>query len=86
MAKKYFLVIGLIIVAAASAFAYRNFAKKKVCPDEWYVNAMPGPVETANASEKKEYLIIDGKRQEISNYDMEWIKTNCSVNQPSYLY
>lgn len=55
-------------------------AKKRVCPDQWIENRMPGlqPVS--------QYFIINGKRVAVEQYDIEWIKANCSVDQPQAVY
>lgn len=56
----------------------------QVCPDEWYEDRMPGPV--SDSETPREYLIINGERREISEFDLAWIKDNCPVNQPQPLY
>lgn len=56
-------------------------AKLKVCPEAWYINRMPATPNPQNPP--LEYMIIDGKRVEISEVDLDWVKKNCTVNQPS---
>jgi len=58
--------------------------KKRICPDEWIVNMMPGSVTPSPAPQ--EYLIINAKREEIINYDLNWIKSNCSIKEPQVVY
>ena len=58
--------------------------KKRICPDEWIVNKMPGTVTPSPTPQ--EYLIINAKREEIINYDLSWIKSNCSVKEPQAVY
>jgi len=47
----------------------------RVCPEEWIQNKMPGLEE----QEAKEYFILDGKRRELKEFDMEWVKKNCTI-------
>lgn len=54
--------------------------KKQVCPEAWYINQMPRVV--GETSSWPEYLSINGQRVEIKDYDLDWIKNNCPVNQP----
>ncbi|OGN02639.1 MAG: hypothetical protein A2655_02875 [Candidatus Yanofskybacteria bacterium RIFCSPHIGHO2_01_FULL_43_42] len=59
----------------------------KVCPEEWYVNQMPGTVglETDQNKIPNEYFIYKGIRRELSEFDINWVKTNCSV-RPQVVY
>ena len=36
---------------------------------------MPGP----GSSEQKEYFILEGKRRELKEFDLDWIKKNCDI-------
>lgn len=47
------------------------------CPDQWIDNQMPSLKE--DDSLPSEYFIFDGERKETKDYDVEWIKANCSV-------
>lgn len=47
----------------------------KACPEEWFQNRMPGP----GSNEASEYFIYEGKRRELKEFDVEWIKKNCDV-------
>ena len=51
--------------------------KLKICPDEWVVNKMP----TTGTKKNEQYFIIDGKRQEIENFDIDWIESNCKIEK-----
>ncbi len=51
-------------------------SKKKICPDAWIRNEMPGP-----DVRPEEYLIINGQRAETSGYDLDWIKINCQIKE-----
>ena len=55
--------------------------KLRICPDAWYDNQMPGEV-----TKPREYLIINGKRRELDEFDIEWIRNNCAVNKPTIVY
>lgn len=83
MSKK--IVIVLVFTAISIAF-YSCCAKKKnniqnsstllrVCPEEWIQNKMP----STNSTEPNEYFILDGKRKELKEFDLEWIKSNCTI-------
>lgn len=54
----------------------------KICPDEWIENRAPREV---GDNSPNQYFIIKGERQEIKNYDVEWIKNNCST-KPRAVY
>ncbi|MDP9249155.1 MAG: hypothetical protein M3M85_01430, partial [bacterium] len=47
-----------------------------VCPEEWIQNRMPGIVGDTTP---KEYYIYKGVRRELSEFDVSWVKTNCSI-------
>lgn len=47
----------------------------QVCPEEWIQNKMPG----TDDQEAKEYFILEGKRREIKEFDMVWVKKNCNI-------
>ena len=51
--------------------------KIKKCPDEWVINKMP----TTGPKKDEQYLIVDGKRQEIENFDIDWIESNCKIEK-----
>lgn len=53
------------------------------CPDQWIENRMPGPTE--RLPHQRQYFIIDGKRQEIINYDLDWILIYCPIDV-EYVY
>lgn len=61
----------------------------RVCPDKWYKNEQPCVYQdspTECDQQRKEYFIIDGKRKEVEEVDVEWVKENCEVNEPEVLY
>lgn len=62
----------------------------KVCPDEWIVNKMPRivpdhveiqtyPTRAIEVAPMREYVILDGKRQELHRFDLDWVKENCDI-------
>ncbi|HMB17324.1 MAG TPA: hypothetical protein VKO61_00185 [Candidatus Paceibacterota bacterium] len=52
------------------------------CPDAWYINEMPtyGEEKVSN-----EYLIKDGERHNVSEFDKSWLKDYCNL-EPQILY
>lgn len=61
--------------------------KIQECPDAWYKNMMPIIVDDPkDAKHAGEYLIVDGERRELSEYDVEWIEDNCEVTGPQPIY
>ena len=65
------MIIGLILGGAIGYFVFSS-PKLQICPDEWIDNQMPG-------SDGSEYFIINDKRAEIYDFDLEWVKQNCDV-------
>lgn len=60
--------------------------KKQVCPDKWYDNRMPGPAPEDETAEDRQYFIVDGERVDYEDMDVEWVRNNCSVNEPQPVY
>jgi len=57
------------------------------CPSAWYENHMPqvgSPGQAMGVAEG--YLIIDGKNYAEEQVDLQWVRMNCEVNQPSAVY
>ena len=88
MKKKSLSLLIIVIVIVAVSISFFVFVKNKNspsirgCPDEWIENRMPS-VEGDNS--ERQYFIFDGKRKEIKNYDLDWIKSSCSV-KVQYVY
>jgi hypothetical protein len=59
-------------------------ALKRICPDAWYDNQMPGVADQETRPD--EYLIVNGRRAELTDYDVEWIKSHCRINKPTTVY
>lgn len=85
------LFVGLIIVIAASAFGYfgpmfgpGTGGLMRVCPEAWFDNRMPGPVDEGGLP--REYFIVNGERVETSEMDVEWVRANCEINAPTPVY
>lgn len=57
--------------------------KQRVCPTAWIDNQMPQVYTTGKPLNEpsREYLVVNGKRAEIVDYDMGWIKNNCSIKK-----
>jgi hypothetical protein len=45
------------------------------CPEEWIQNKMP----STDGSGTSEYFILEGKKHELKEFDLEWIKKNCDI-------
>jgi hypothetical protein len=84
-----YLLLGLIASSLTLACASRKHknslhqtpAKLQVCPDAWYINNMPTISATQNPP--NEYMVINGKRVEISEVDLDWVQKNCAITQPT---
>lgn len=77
---KSYLLIALLIVFLSACCAKKHkdvhqVILLQVCPDEWIQNKMP----STDAQSANEYFIYEGKRREIKEFDMEWVKKNCSI-------
>ncbi len=63
--------------------------ERRVCPDQWYENRMPQATpedEEPETGTERQYFIVDSERVEYDDMDVEWVKNNCSVNEPSPVY
>lgn len=61
--------------------------KIQECPEAWYKNMMPIIIDDPkDAKHAGEYLIVDGQRRELSEYDVEWIVDNCEVKEPQPIF
>jgi hypothetical protein len=59
--------------------------KIRTCPDNWYVNRMPGTyAETDDMP--NEYMVYEGRRVELRDVDVDWVKENCAVKEPQPIY
>lgn len=79
------VVVATVLVSLISGIAYtRGYFDLgiKACPSAWIDNQMP----TIPPSRNTQYLIIDGTRRETSEYNLNWIRTNCEVNEPLVVY
>ena len=80
------LLLGIYIgseyqkIITASSFAP---VAQRACPDEWIEDRMPTFDQNTG---QRQYFIFNGIRKELADYDVEWIKQNCSVNTPSPVY
>jgi hypothetical protein len=66
---------------ASSSSVAANSGKQRVCPDAWYDNAQPGP--SGDKRLPSEYVVVKGKRMELAEVDVEWIKSHCPITGPS---
>ncbi len=67
------------VTAYYSALVINHITKVliKACPDHWIYRKI--------GAFKEEYLIINGKRMEITDYDTDWISKNCTINKPEHV-
>ena len=83
------IIIGIVIIAGMAGFFVLSqrptpsVSLLRVCPEEWYDNRMPSTVGSNDAP--REYFIYKGVRRELSEFDVNWVKTNCSV-KPQIVY
>lgn len=61
-------------------------AKLRTCPDEWIENRMPGPKAKQDRQKPNQYFILDGKRRELQEFDLDWIRNNCDIKEPVIVY
>jgi hypothetical protein len=83
-----YIIASVLILTSAGLYVYFNgyFSADsntgtgiKQCPEAWYDNQMPG----SSRSGTSQYLIVEGERREISDFNIQWIQKNCEVNSPS---
>ena len=83
------ILVIVAIVAVGGYFVLNNrsttppVSPLRVCPEAWYDNRMPSTVESNDVP--REYFIYKGVRRELSEFDVNWVKTNCSV-KPQAVY
>ena len=56
--------------------------KLRICPQEWIVNRMPG-VSPDRRPRRDAYFILNGKRREMSAFDMTWVRRHCRLRPQS---
>jgi hypothetical protein len=76
-----FLFVSILFIGITSCCAKKKNNSEnsstllRVCPEEWIQNKMP----STDAQSANEYFIYEGKRREIKEFDMEWVKKNCTI-------
>ncbi len=50
--------------------------KLQKCPQAWIVNKMPA---TSKSNLPEQYFVLDGKRRDLSEFDLDWVKKNCDL-------
>ena len=71
------LITALLFLTACCSRNNKSGNKSQLlqtCPNEWIQNRMPGP-----GTNFEEYYIVDGKRRELKEFDLEWVKKNCNI-------
>ncbi len=97
LSSRRIATIGLVVIfllGLVTVFVWSNGEKKsdappvessttliRRCPDAWYADKMPTISNDGKPAAAREYLVIDGKRVELSQADMAWIGANCSVEK-----
>ncbi len=79
---KPLFIISILYIVVVSCCAKKKNAQNttssiglQVCPDEWIQNKMPG----TGGTEPNEYFVLEGKRRELKEFDLSWIKKNCNI-------
>lgn len=82
----FIIIAAVLVLAGVGIYFYQVYGSKgdaasgliRKCPDSWIQNSMPsaGPDSDKGNSQ---YLIVNGHRAEVADYDMDWIASNCSV-------
>jgi hypothetical protein len=57
----------------------------RVCPDAWIDNQMPLVIGPETEKTPRQYFILDGKRRELAEFDLEWVKEHCQI-QPQIVH
>ncbi len=70
----YIFSLVLLLVSCKSKEKPADNDLLKICPEEWIQNRMPGP-----GTNFEEYYIVEGKRRELKEFDIEWVKKNCNI-------
>ena len=82
------LLVGCLIVASILTILYTFQSTKtnklQVCPQAWIQNKMPRILEDKD-NNPREYFVLEGKRRELSEFDLDWVKSNCKI-QPTKVY
>lgn len=65
-----------LLLCKAGTYIHLSTELIQACPDEWIEDRMP---TVGNNDSSRQYFIIDGGRKEVTDYDVDWIKTHCSV-------
>jgi len=78
-------IVGIVILIIVGILLNILLASPRMqeCPDEWIQDRMP----TVGGYDDKEgeYFIKDGKRMEISEFDLQWVNENCNI-KPKIVY
>ncbi|MDD5621107.1 MAG: hypothetical protein PHS27_00715 [Candidatus Pacebacteria bacterium] len=54
----------------------------RICPDEWIDETSWRQVTGHESTSSAEYFFLNGEKRELSEFDMDWLITNCNI-QPS---
>jgi len=90
MNKRAIVLILLAILAIIAIVLLRKHplpadgSKRRECPESWYENHMPGVKD--GSQQPSQYLVISGERVELNEVDLDWVKQNCPVHEPTPVY
>ncbi|MBE8719567.1 hypothetical protein [Sphingobacterium pedocola] len=80
MKKKLIILIAPLLIAGCSA-PKQHIALLRDCPEEKIVNRMPTIRDSDTEDKPTSYFIYKGERRELSEFDLEWVAKNCSVEE-----
>jgi hypothetical protein len=89
------VIVGILLIMAGTGWLWQQHMAsgdtggRRECPDRWYDNRMPQAApesEEPASGTQRQYFVIDGERVEHEDMDVEWVRNNCSVNQPTPVY
>ena len=80
-----FYLLVLAILVGGGYWVFSTYQEPTIllrdCPEDWYINEMPSTDGRDDSS--NEYFIYKGVRREIVEFDLKWVKANCSVTPQS---
>ena len=82
------LLLITVLIVFNSSHVGNVSNKKRVCPEEWFDDQMPRVINDKVPDIREgssQYFIIGGERKEIKDYDLDWIRDNCTI-KPQIIY
>ncbi|MFD1770272.1 hypothetical protein [Sphingobacterium suaedae] len=81
MVKYTSFLVTLAVVSGACSSTKHAAGLLRDCPEEKIVNKMPIAGHNGSESRPASYFIYKGERRELTEFDLEWVKKNCSVKE-----